>query len=109
MSVYWTENFAPVGEVTATDLRIIGELPKELNGRYLRNGPNPIGAIPEQHHWFLGDGMVHGICLQEGRAAWYRNRYVGSDRTAELIGRPVGGVADWGSSSVAAGSHGAAM
>ena len=26
----------------ATDLQVEGELPKELNGRYLRNGPNPL-------------------------------------------------------------------
>ena len=92
MSVYWSDNFAPVTEeVTATDLPVIGELPKELNGRYLRNGPNPIGPIPEKHHWFIGDGMVHGICLRDGKAAWYRNRYVASSRTEELIGLKIGG------------------
>lgn len=98
MSTYWTGNFAPVGEVTATELRVVGELPKELNGRYLRNGPNPIGEIAENHHWFLGDGMVHGICLQEGRAAWYRNRYVGSERTASFLHQQIGGVPDWSGS-----------
>jgi acetoacetate decarboxylase len=29
-------------EVTAVDLPVIGELPVELSGRYLRNGPNPL-------------------------------------------------------------------
>jgi len=28
------------------------------------------------HHWFSGDGMVHGICIRDGKAVWYRNRYV---------------------------------
>jgi len=76
---YMTGNFAPVeAEVTATDLPVIGELPAELNGRYLRNGPNPLGEVPVDHHWFLGDGMVHGVALSEGKVSWYRNRYVGS-------------------------------
>ena len=75
---YLTGNYAPVSEeVTAFDLQIIGELPTELNGRYLRNGPNPmVNVDPATHHWFMGDGMVHGIRLREGRAEWYRNRYV---------------------------------
>ena len=39
-------NLAPVDiETTAFDLRITGKLPNELTGRYLRNGPNPIGEI----------------------------------------------------------------
>jgi 8'-apo-carotenoid 13,14-cleaving dioxygenase len=90
---YLSANFGPVSEeVTAFDLPIIGEMPKELNGRYLRNGPNPIElADPETHHWFLGDGMVHGLRLRDGKAEWYRNRYVGSDRIAETFGRPISG------------------
>jgi 8'-apo-carotenoid 13,14-cleaving dioxygenase len=93
MSVYLESNFAPVAEeVTAFDLPIIGEMPADLNGRYLRNGPNPIAAVdPLTHHWFLGDGMVHGLRLGEGRAEWYRNRYVGSEATAEHLGIAVSG------------------
>ena len=55
---YLEGNFAPVTEeVTATDLQVEGELPKELNGRYLRNGPNPIDlASRSNHHWFVGSG-----------------------------------------------------
>ncbi|MEZ5238915.1 MAG: carotenoid oxygenase family protein [Microthrixaceae bacterium] len=81
-------NFAPVAEeVTAFELPVEGELPAELSGRYLRNGPNPIEAVdPGTHHWFLGDGMVHGLRIDEGRAAWYRNRYVGSPHVAEVRG-----------------------
>ena len=91
MNTYLSANFAPVdAEITATDLPVSGELPKELNGRYLRNGPNPLDIVgPDTHHWFLGDGMVHGIRLSEGRAAWYRNRYVGSDRVAAKLDRPI--------------------
>ncbi|MBU6330219.1 MAG: carotenoid oxygenase family protein [Acidobacteria bacterium] len=87
---YLVGNYAPVTEeVTALDLEVIGELPAELNGRYLRNGPNPIGQVdPATHHWFLGDGMVHGIRLREGRAEWYRNRYVGSRAVSAARGLP---------------------
>jgi 8'-apo-carotenoid 13,14-cleaving dioxygenase len=87
---YMSANFAPVDhEVTAFDLEVIGEIPGELNGRYLRNGPNPISdADPATHHWFLGDGMVHGICLRDGRAEWYRNRYVGSSTISSTRGVP---------------------
>lgn len=79
-SLYLDGNYAPVTEeVTAFDLTVIGELPVELEGRYLRNGPNPLGAVdPATHHWFMGDGMVHGVRLRGGKAEWYRNRYVGS-------------------------------
>jgi carotenoid cleavage dioxygenase-like enzyme len=68
-------NYAPVAEeITAFDLPVEGALPPELRGLYVRNGPNPrSGTSP---HWFTGDGMVHGVRLEGGRASWYRNRYV---------------------------------
>jgi carotenoid cleavage dioxygenase len=68
-------NFAPVpDEITVTDLPVTGTIPAELTGWYLRNGPNPRSGASA--HWFLGDGMVHGVRLNAGRAAWYRNRWV---------------------------------
>jgi carotenoid cleavage dioxygenase len=77
---YLSGNFAPVAEeVTAFDLPVTGSLPAELDGRYLRNGPNPQQADPETYHWFTGQGMVHGIRLRDGRAEWYRNRWVRPD------------------------------
>ena len=82
---YLNGNFAPIEkEVTATDLQVTGELPAELNGRYLRAGPNPLNPETSSHHWFLGDGMVHGIRLRNGKAEWYRNRYVGSHSLSAL-------------------------
>jgi carotenoid cleavage dioxygenase len=82
---YLSGNYGPVAEeVTAFDLPVAGALPEELAGRYLRNGPNPFGDVdPATHHWFVGDGMVHGLRLRDGRAEWYRNRYVGSAALAE--------------------------
>jgi carotenoid cleavage dioxygenase len=69
------DNFAPVErEETAFDLPVEGELPRSLRGLYVRNGPNPRGGVSS--HWFAGDGMVHGVRLEAGRCAWYRNRWV---------------------------------
>ncbi|WP_152364294.1 carotenoid oxygenase family protein [Microlunatus speluncae] len=72
-----TGNYAPVpDEIDAVDLPVTGELPAELSGRYLRNGPNPRSP---NDHWFTGDGMVHGVRISGGRARWYRNRFVRTD------------------------------
>ncbi|MDQ2678542.1 MAG: carotenoid oxygenase family protein [Actinomycetota bacterium] len=86
-NTYLEGNFAPVlEEVTAFDLTVDGELPPSLDGRYLRNGPNPIDADPATYHWFTGDGMVHGIRLRDGRAEWYRNRWVRSGSVPAALG-----------------------
>ena len=66
------------GELTLTDLPVSGDVPAALDGRYLRIGPNPIAPDPASYHWFIGDGMVHGLRLQGGRALWYRNRWIRS-------------------------------
>ncbi|MEZ4296132.1 MAG: carotenoid oxygenase family protein [Polyangiaceae bacterium] len=68
------QNFAPVEESEASELTIVGALPPSLTGLYLRNGPNPMSG--ESGHWFLGDGMVHGVRLTGGKAPWYRARYI---------------------------------
>jgi carotenoid cleavage dioxygenase len=82
--------YAPLpAEVTATDLEVIGTLPDELEGRYLRNGPNPVAEQdPASYHWFVGDGMVHGVRLRGGRAEWYRARWVRGTRVTEALGEP---------------------
>ncbi|MDT5089270.1 MAG: carotenoid cleavage oxygenase, partial [Mycobacterium sp.] len=77
---YLDDFLAPVSaEVTATDLAVTGHIPEFLHGRYLRNGPNPVAEVdPATYHWFTGDGMVHGVSLHDGKAGWYRNRWVRS-------------------------------
>ena len=81
-------NLAPVfEEVTETNLRVTGTIPPQLDGRYVRNGPNPFGPINEEkYHWFTGDGMVHGIRIREGKAEWYRNRWVRDAKLAARMG-----------------------
>jgi carotenoid cleavage dioxygenase len=71
-------------EITTHDLPVAGSLPPQLSGVYLRNGPNPRpgSTVPV----FAGDGMVHGVRLEAGRARWYRNRYVKTGREAGIRG-----------------------
>jgi carotenoid cleavage dioxygenase len=73
-------------EITAFDLPVTGRVPAGLSGRYLRNGPNPLGLDDPDYHWFLGAGMVHGVRLRDGRAEWYRNRWVRSKTVAGALG-----------------------
>lgn len=83
--------FAPVDrETTATSLDVEGSLPEALNGLYARIGPNPLKP-PKRgaYHWFIGDGMVHGVRLREGKALWYRSRWVGSASVNQALGRPL--------------------
>ncbi|MFE1559984.1 carotenoid oxygenase family protein [Streptomyces sp. NPDC058734] len=85
---YISDHFAPVtDEITGRDLKVRGTLPPELNGRYFRNGHNPKPGVTPTH-WFRGEGMLHGVRLRDGRAEWYRNRWV---RTPFLDGVPFTG------------------
>jgi carotenoid cleavage dioxygenase-like enzyme len=67
--------YAPVlEERTVLELDVVGEIPPELCGTYVRNGPNPrSGTSPA---WFAGQGMLHGVRLERGAAKWYRNRWM---------------------------------
>ena len=72
---YLKDNFAPVSEeISESHLKVIGSIPPALNGRLLRNGPNPQTGWSD--HWFFGNGMIHGVEFCNGKANWYRNRYV---------------------------------
>ena len=74
-------------ELTLQDLAVAGSIPAGLRGRYLKMGANPAKPDPAGHHWFLGDGMVHGIAIRDGRVLWYRNRWVRSRLAAAALGR----------------------
>lgn len=73
---YLEGNFAPINtEVSTDNLEVIGEIPPELSGMFVRNGPNPQWNPIGQYHWFDGDGMLHGVQINDGKAT-YHNRYV---------------------------------
>jgi carotenoid cleavage dioxygenase-like enzyme len=77
--------FVPVpDEITAHTLPVVGAIPAQLTGVYLRNGPNPRPG--SSHHFMAGDGMVHGVRLEAGEARWYRNRYVRTQRDGSIRG-----------------------
>ena len=68
--------FVPVDdELDVAPLAITGELPERLAGRFVRNGPNPMFEPLGRYHMFDGDGMLHSVTIDGGRAA-YRNRWI---------------------------------
>jgi carotenoid cleavage dioxygenase-like enzyme len=73
--VHLRGNGRPVTEErTTSGLKVSGTIPSELDGRYVRNGANPLSGTSD--HPFFGDGMLHGVRLRDGKAEWYHNRYV---------------------------------
>lgn len=72
---YLSGNYAPIqNEIFVENLKVIGEIPKELNGALYRNGPNP--QFPDDNkHWFEGDGMLHMFAINNGKIS-YRNRWI---------------------------------
>jgi 8'-apo-carotenoid 13,14-cleaving dioxygenase len=74
-------------ELTLDCLHVSGTIPAELDGRYIRIGPNPASAVNHaSYHWFTGDGMVHGVKLKGGKALWYRNRWIRSNSVSTALG-----------------------
>jgi len=93
-SPYLEGNFAPVREEVAGDaLGVIGEIPAGIDGMFVRTGPNPQFDVIKGYHWFGGDGMLHGVRLEAGKAS-YRNRYV---ETEAYRKEKAAGNALWGS------------
>jgi carotenoid cleavage dioxygenase len=77
-------NYAPVtDELTVGDLEVSGAIPPSLSGLYVRNGSNPRDGAAG--HWFFGDGMLHGVRIEGGRAVWYRNRYVRTPKWEKML------------------------
>ena len=70
-------NFSPVAEERDTEeMLIVGAIPEDLKGHFLRVGPNPVHVFSEEaYHTFDGDGMIHAIEFRDGKAR-YRNRFI---------------------------------
>lgn len=74
--------WAPVTEeIVVDDLEVIGEIPRDLNGSYFRNGPNPMFQPRGRYHVFDGDGMLHAAEFSDGSVV-YRNRWIRTDGLA---------------------------
>jgi carotenoid cleavage dioxygenase len=90
--LYLRGNYAPVDrEISAGPLEVIGEVPRDLSGVFVRNGSNPRFAPLGRYHWFDGDGMLHAVRLRDGEAA-YVNRWV---RTRAFLAEEEAGRALW--------------
>ena len=75
--------YAPVvNETQASQLTIEGDLPSDLRGAYLRNGPNPQYQPKNRYHPFDGDGMIHRVEFDNGQAS-YSNRWVATAALAD--------------------------
>lgn len=85
--------FAPQrDEVDVHDLAVDGELPADLHGTYLRNGPNPrFDPIGTYVYPLDGDAMVHRVEIG-GDGAHYTNRFV---RTPCVVAEERAGRALW--------------
>lgn len=69
-------NNAPVDdELVLEALPAIGDVPRDLNGRYVRNGPNALHPPDWRYHAYDGDGMLHMVSFDHGRVG-YRNRWI---------------------------------
>jgi carotenoid cleavage dioxygenase len=85
-------NNAPVNrEDVFTEMEIIGLVPRDLNGLYVRNGPNAYFPPDWRYHAYDGDGMLHAVQFQNGRVT-YRNRWV---ETSALQEEKAAGQALW--------------
>lgn len=78
---YLAGNYAPAEQETPPhkDLPVLGNLPKWLDGEFVRVSPNPKFAPIAGYHWFDGDGMLHGLRIKDGKAA-YVSRFVKTSR-----------------------------
>jgi carotenoid cleavage dioxygenase-like enzyme len=89
---YLNGNYAPVSEENVdVPVEIVeGELPQNLDGMFICNGPNPAVelAFPKRYHWFDWHGMLHNLRIKNGKAS-YTNQFVPSTRY-QIIERELG-------------------
>lgn len=68
----WTPNF---DELDSSNMEVIGTIPDDIDGLYVRNTENPVHDSIGRYHPFDGDGMIHTMRIRDGKAT-YRNRFV---------------------------------
>jgi carotenoid cleavage dioxygenase-like enzyme len=85
-------NNAPIREENVfDDLEVIGEVPRDFGGLYVRNGPNAYFDPDWRYHAYDGDGMLHAVHFRDGKVT-YRNRWV---RTSALVEEQQAGQPLW--------------
>lgn len=88
---YLEGNYAPVQEEKFESCTVVeGSIPADLNGFYVKTGPNPFFTPVHGYHWFDGDGMLHGCRLKDGKVS-YCNHFVRTSRLQQeqKAGRPL--------------------
>lgn len=86
--------FTPMDKEYTADtesMKVIGEIPKDLEGIYVRNAHNQVHDPISIYHPFDGDGMLHAIRFKDGKAE-YRNRFV---RTIGFLAEQAAGKSLW--------------
>ena len=78
-------------EMNAIEMKVIGEIPKDIDGVYVRNTENQVHQPLGKFHPFDADGMIHTISIKDGKAE-YRNRFV---RTKGFLAEQEAGRALW--------------
>ena len=79
-------NNAPIhDESLFEDMPVIGQVPADLNGMYVRNGPNAYYPPEWRYHAYDGDGMLHAITFEQGKVS-YRNRWIRTQALQEEMG-----------------------
>ncbi len=88
MNGAWTPSH---DEFNATGLEVIGEVPADIDGVYVRNTENPVHEPIGRYHPFDGDGLLHIMSFKDGKAE-YRSRFV---RTKAFMAEQEAGRALW--------------
>jgi carotenoid cleavage dioxygenase len=78
-------------DADAAELTVIGEIPKDLNGVYIRNSHVPVHEAIGRYHPYDGDGMLHAMRFKAG-SAFFRNRWI---RTTGFYAEQAAGRSLW--------------
>lgn len=78
-------------EADTASMKVIGEIPRDLHGIYIRNSHNPVHESLGIYHPYDGDGMLHAMHFEDGRAT-YRNRFI---ETTGFLAEQAAGRALW--------------
>ena len=78
---YLHGNFAPVDtQHTAQTVEVVrGAVPHDLEGLFVRTGPNPLPGWTKRYHWFDGHGMLHNLRFVGGNVT-YTNQFIATPR-----------------------------
>ena len=88
----WRPTFNEWNAIFANgDAQVIGTIPDDIDGVYVRTGEVPIHEPIGRYHPFDGDGFIHSISFKDGRAS-YRSRFV---RTKAFQAEQEAGKALW--------------